>query len=84
MGRLLDKTIFKEEMKKLESIFDYDFNVNRAKLYYSLLKTELSDEAFVDACNQIAKTERFFPVPATILANSIAVTKEEILKKYGF
>jgi|GEM_PF-5662149 len=84
MGQLLDKTIFKDEMKKLELIFNYDFNVDRARIYYDLLKDEMSNESFAKACVKIAKTERFFPVPSVIFSHSEATTRDEVLKKYGF
>lgn len=76
--------VFEKEMKRLSEIFGIGTTKERMLAYYNVLKNEISDVSFVESCNEIARTERFFPVPATILGNSKAITKEEILKKYGF
>jgi len=64
---LLNKEIFKEEMKKLKTIYNYNTTEEQMALYYLNLRNKFTDDIFPLVCKEIILRENFFPSVSTFI-----------------
>jgi len=84
MGKcILDKEVFKKKMTELMLAFNSDIPAETLAVYWAHTSEKFSNESFIQSIDSLIATDNFFPRVSRILQAAKAVTKEEILKKYG-
>jgi len=64
---LLNKELFKKEMKKLKTIYNYNTTDEQMALYYLNIKNKFTDDIFPLVCKEIILRENFFPSVSTFI-----------------
>ena len=80
---ILDKEVFKKKMTELMLVFNSDLKPEVLAVYWEHLSKMFSNESFIQTIDSLIDSDNFFPRVSRIIQTSKAVTKEEILKKYG-
>lgn len=65
---MINKEIFSEEMTLLAKYYGKQLDQYALKRLHEILSAELTNEEFVRACQQVFRTEKFFPAPIDFIA----------------
>jgi hypothetical protein len=81
---MLSKEIFAEQIMIMGEVYDKKFSEPLLNIYYDILK-ELTNEQFVQAVNQILRTNKFasMPKPAEFLEFAIGKNSDEPMKAWA-
>lgn len=64
---MIDKAAFKQGWRNLSARFGKEINADQAAMYYDYLSQVMETDEFLQACNAIWATAKWFPRPADFL-----------------